>query len=372
MRRLDEATCGRARGRGDHPDRRRVDVLLPRHVLYDGARLRAGGRMVRPHRRVRRAVRQQLHARLLSRRVRGGADVARAGGRRRRAELAVRGGRLLSLPACLGRCAAARARGAETSAGTTGGGSPAPRRSRPAGRQGSAGPDWLSTEVRRSGQSSSWSASCASSRTQVVERAPALEILVHARVARGELEEARTALENCVSPSSSSARWHLPGGADRAEGALAAARGDHDAGETTARGRRRGYERSGAPYEAARADQLATSLVALGRKESAAREASAALDRCAELGAETEAQRARRMLASDLPARSASSRHASARCCALLAEGLTNRAIAERLVVSEHTVHRHVTNILRKLDVPSRTAAAALAVRAGLPARAGA
>ena len=35
-------------------------------------------------------------------------------------------------------------------------------------------------------------------------------------------------------------------------------------------------------------------------------------------------------------------------------------------MVSEHTVHRHVTNILRKLDLPSRTAAAAQAVRAGL------
>ena len=50
----------------------------------------------------------------------------------------------------------------------------------------------------------------------------------------------------------------------------------------------------------------------------------------------------------------------------LLAEGLTNRQIAERLVVSEHTVHRHVTNLLRKLELPSRTAAAAYAVRSGL------
>ena len=31
--------------------------------------------------------------------------------------------------------------------------------------------------------------------------------------------------------------------------------------------------------------------------------------------------------------------------------GSRNRQLAERLVVSEHTVHRHVTNILRKLDV---------------------
>jgi len=50
----------------------------------------------------------------------------------------------------------------------------------------------------------------------------------------------------------------------------------------------------------------------------------------------------------------------------LLAKGLTNRQIADRLVVSEHTVHRHVTNILRKLALPSRTAAATHAVRSGL------
>jgi DNA-binding NarL/FixJ family response regulator len=56
----------------------------------------------------------------------------------------------------------------------------------------------------------------------------------------------------------------------------------------------------------------------------------------------------------------------------LLAEGPTNKQIAERLVVSEHTVHRHVTNTLRKLDLPTRTAAAAHAVRAGLLERPGA
>ena len=48
---------------------------------------------------------------------------------------------------------------------------------------------------------------------------------------------------------------------------------------------------------------------------------------------------------------------------ALIAEGLTNRQVAERLVLSEHTVHRHVTNLLGKLGLHSRTAAAALAVR---------
>ena len=50
----------------------------------------------------------------------------------------------------------------------------------------------------------------------------------------------------------------------------------------------------------------------------------------------------------------------------LISAGLTNHQIAERLFVSEHTVHRHVTSILRKLGLPSRAAAAAAAARHGL------
>jgi len=50
----------------------------------------------------------------------------------------------------------------------------------------------------------------------------------------------------------------------------------------------------------------------------------------------------------------------------LVAAGLPNREIASSLVLSEHTVHRHVANILRKLSQSSRAAAAAHATRAGL------
>ena len=50
----------------------------------------------------------------------------------------------------------------------------------------------------------------------------------------------------------------------------------------------------------------------------------------------------------------------------LIATGLNNQAIAERLFISEHTVHRHVANILTKLDVSSRSAAVAQAGRLGL------
>jgi LuxR family maltose regulon positive regulatory protein len=50
----------------------------------------------------------------------------------------------------------------------------------------------------------------------------------------------------------------------------------------------------------------------------------------------------------------------------LLAAGATNRQIAHKLVVGEETIKTHVTRILRKLDVPTRTAAAARAHRLGL------
>jgi pimeloyl-ACP methyl ester carboxylesterase/DNA-binding CsgD family transcriptional regulator len=49
----------------------------------------------------------------------------------------------------------------------------------------------------------------------------------------------------------------------------------------------------------------------------------------------------------------------------LVAAGLSNREIASSLVLSEHTVHRHVANVLRKLAQSSRAAAAANATRAG-------
>jgi len=50
----------------------------------------------------------------------------------------------------------------------------------------------------------------------------------------------------------------------------------------------------------------------------------------------------------------------------LVATGMSNREIASTLVLSEHTVHRHIANILRKLAQSTRTAAATQAARAGI------
>ena len=50
----------------------------------------------------------------------------------------------------------------------------------------------------------------------------------------------------------------------------------------------------------------------------------------------------------------------------LIATGKSNKAIASELVISERTARTHVSNVLRKLQLTSRTQAALVAVREGL------
>ena len=50
----------------------------------------------------------------------------------------------------------------------------------------------------------------------------------------------------------------------------------------------------------------------------------------------------------------------------LVAQGLSNPDIAARLRLSDHTVKRHVANLLTKLRLPTRAAAAAYAAKQGL------
>jgi DNA-binding NarL/FixJ family response regulator len=163
---------------------------------------------------------------------------------------------------------------------------------------------------------------------------------------------------------------HLRACYAKAEGILAAAGGRHDDARRRLEDAIAGFDRIGAVFESLTARiELAESLIALGRVDVAEEEARGAVDGLTALGASIDAARAQRTLSrcsapeptAVRPAEEVTARERDV--LRLLAEGLTNRQIAERLMVSEHTVHRHVTNMLRKLDLPSRAAAAAYAVR---------
>ena len=196
-----------------------------------------------------------------------------------------------------------------------------------------------------------------------LERAPALERLVHARAACGELSPAGDALGALRDVERRTGSESLRACADLADGVLAAAAGDHARARPLLEDAADRFAASGAPYELAHARiELSAALAALGREDPARREAAAGLRALEELGAQADAVRARRRLEGRTPLSELTPREREV--LGVLAEGLTNRQIAERLVLSEHTVHRHVTNILRKLGLHSRAAAAAHAARA--------
>jgi DNA-binding CsgD family transcriptional regulator len=178
-----------------------------------------------------------------------------------------------------------------------------------------------------------------------LDRVPTLDLLVRANIKGQTPYVGRGLVEGWVEELRELAELGgtrpLRAIADRAEGV---ARSDRRLLEDAVDGF------AGAPYETAQARlDLAALLEREGREGAAAREREAAQRTLRELGAGEP----------PLPELTPREREV----VALLAEGLTNREIGERLVVSEHTVHRHVTNILRKLDAPSRAAAVALAAR---------
>jgi DNA-binding CsgD family transcriptional regulator len=198
-------------------------------------------------------------------------------------------------------------------------------------------------------------------------RAAGLELLVRARAALGGGSAAAAALDELDAIADRVGADPLRASASFCGGVLAAAAGDHHRARTAFEDATRLFLRSGAPFEAARARlELARVLEGLGRRRDAAREARSAATSLGRIRADHAAALAEE-LALDLeerPARDGSRLTARERqVLALVAGGKSDRTIAGELVLSEHTVHRHVANILTKLGCATRSAAVAEALR---------
>ena len=125
---------------------------------------------------------------------------------------------------------------------------------------------------------------------------------------------------------------------------------------------RQRWQELDAPLHVARARWLlATAYEQLGDRAAAERERAATAETHHELGVVT-----RHRGGGDVETLPNGITGREAEVLGLVAQGLTNRVVAETLVLSEKTVARHLSNIYTKLDVSSRTAAAAWAHAHGL------
>jgi ATP/maltotriose-dependent transcriptional regulator MalT len=199
------------------------------------------------------------------------------------------------------------------------------------------------------------------------ERAPGLELLAEAEALGGRSEEAETAAHELLAIAEAAGTDSLFAAARQAEGHAHAAAGQVDDAQQAFEDAVQLFGRVGLPFETARARlALASALRDLGRAGAADRELELARRQMAALGAVTEERRAAAATSTRGPDGGALLTARECEVLQLVAEGLGNREIAARLTLSEHTVHRHVANILVKLRVSSRAAAAAYAAKHGL------
>jgi DNA-binding CsgD family transcriptional regulator/tetratricopeptide (TPR) repeat protein len=199
--------------------------------------------------------------------------------------------------------------------------------------------------------------------------APLLELLLKVELGREDVAAARETLARLTALAAESSIDLVGAFADLAAGELAAAEGDGAAAGHLKHALER-LAALGLPLEAARARLELARVIAPETREVAALEARLALASFEELGAARDADAAAGLLRElgaggrrAWPKGHGTLTKRETEVVALLAAGLSNAEIAERLYISTRTAEHHVASILSKLGLRSRAEVAAYAVR---------
>ncbi len=199
---------------------------------------------------------------------------------------------------------------------------------------------------------------------QPFQRPGLLDAAVDILLAAADVDGARAAANELRALATAAHSQVLGAMSDHAEASTLLAEGD--AASALARARRASatWQRLRMPYPAARAAELiGRGCLALGDRATAALELDNAREAFASLGASLDAERLAGLLAAHRRGgRRTGEGILSDREVEVLAEvaaGKTNREVAESLMISQHTVGRHLENVFAKLGVGTRAAAIA-------------
>jgi DNA-binding CsgD family transcriptional regulator len=200
-----------------------------------------------------------------------------------------------------------------------------------------------------------------------LEAARPLGLLVEASLAARDAAGARAASEKLDALAAAAGGDHLEGLSRFARGLLAEAEGGDPVPDLdVALGH---MDRAEMPWEAARARLQISRAVAGRNPEFAAREARLAMSTFERLGARTESDAAAAVLRDlGIAGKSGPRAHGAlsrreAEVARLVGMGLKNDKIAAQLFISDRTVEHHVSSVLSKLGMSTRTEIAAYAVR---------
>jgi ATP/maltotriose-dependent transcriptional regulator MalT len=193
-------------------------------------------------------------------------------------------------------------------------------------------------------------------------RCRVLPAYVEVMVVAHQLAAARIAADELFKISEALEAPFLRASAAHAQGAVSLAAGDLAGALKTLRRAMSIWRKLDAPYEAASARVLVgLACRGLGDLDSAEIEFDAAGEIFQQLGAAPDVDRVRKLSGSTERSSASGLTAREVQVLSLVATGRTNREISSTLVISEHTVARHLQNIFSKLGVSSRTAAAAFA-----------